>query len=217
MAGSPITSDIVQLLKKSGRRRPPLLVRGNDERAFLAGWLREPAADRLLSSANEKDIASIIRSCEKCGAAAERKIGVGSGKNRVMIILNAPMLLTGLEKKVYRAESVELLKKMVAAMGLDFNECYVTNLVKCEISDSLIQPSGIVANCVGILAREIDHYRPEIVLVLGDLAPLQKMIKQSKNITWHNADHPITLLKNPELKRKAWETLKLVIARIKER
>ncbi len=197
-------------------RRGRLVFRGDDERRFLAQWLQTPSAQSRTPEI-EQSIEDVIRTCTACGKVSGRKFGVGTGSSGVMVILNPPGMLTELEKKVYRADSVELLKKMVAALGLDISQCYLTSLVKCETVDSLTRPGQVVANCLSVLVREIEVYRPEIVLVLGDLTPLHRTIKQSRGISWHNAEHPITLLKNPELKRKAWESLKVVIEKLGER
>ena len=51
---------------------------------------------------------------------------------------------------------------------------------------------------------------------MGDILPLQNVVKSSSGISWFNTDHPVTLLKNPDLKRPAWETLKLVKKRYAE-
>ena len=58
--------------------------------------------------------------------------------------------------------------------------------------------------------------KPRIVIVFGDIMPLQKIVKGSVDIFWYNIEHPITLIKNPDLKRPAWSTLKLVMAKMKE-
>jgi DNA polymerase len=127
-----------------------------------------------------------------------------------MIVLNAPRYLTPSRRELYRQESVELLKKMVAAIGLDIRHCYVTNLVKCESEQVTIKPSEMVANCQPILLRELEELSPRVVLVMGEIMPLQTIIHESTGIEWFNLEHPITLINNPEHKRQAWETLKLV-------
>jgi hypothetical protein len=45
---------------------------------------------------------------------------------------------------------------------------------------------------------------------MGEILPIQNVVNSSKGITWFNTEHTISLIKNPELKRPAWETLKLV-------
>ena len=202
------------MLKNGWLRSRLLMFRGEGERDQLAGWLcREEQAG---TRAREDDIRSIIESCSQCPGIEEKKFGIGSGANRIMVILNAPQLVNILEKKVLKKESVDMLKKMVQAAGLSFADCYVTNLVKCDIADPLIKPSQVVKNCERIIDKEIEIIRPRIVIVFGDIIPLQRIVKESGDIFWYNIEHPITLIKNPDLKRPAWSTLKLVMARMKE-
>jgi uracil-DNA glycosylase len=206
--------DIAGLLKNEWLRSRLVLFRGAAERDRLAGWLcREEQAG---TRAREEDIRSLIESCDRCAGVEERKFGFGTGANRVMVILNAPQLVNILEKKVMKKESVDMLKKMLQAAGLSFADCYVTNLVKCDVSDPLLKPSQVVKNCERIIEREMEIVKPRIAIVFGDIIPMQKIVKGSGDIHWYNIEHPITLVKNPDLKRPAWNTLKLVMAKMKE-
>jgi uracil-DNA glycosylase len=206
--------DIAELLKDRWLRSRLVLFRGEDERDRLAGWLcREEQAG---TRARDEDIRALIESCDRCAGIEEKKFGFGTGANRVMVILNAPQLVNILEKKVMKKESVDMLKKMLQAAGLSFADSYVTNLVKCDISDPLLKPSQVVKNCERIIEREIEIVKPRIAIVFGDIISMQKIVKGSSDITWYNIEHPITLIKNPDLKRPAWNTLKLVMARMNE-
>jgi DNA polymerase len=128
----------------------------------------------------------------------------------VMIILNAPRMANKAELRIHRAESADLLKKMVNAIGLELHQCYVTNLIKCESSDPFIKPSDMLKNCLDILSKEIEMINPRLGIIMGEIIPLQGVIKSVKGISWFNTEHTISLIKNPELKRPAWETLKIV-------
>ena len=193
-----------------------LVYRDEGEHSFLLEWLEEiQKTNKATGTASL--IRDIIAACRKCGDVDSKKIPVGTGGNGVMIILNAPQLLNKAEMNFLRNESDELLKKIVVSMKLDVEECYITNVVKCEIKSSLMRPSQIVSLCEKILIQEIDIIRPAVVIVFGDIIPLQKIIKESKGIEWFNVEHPITLIKNPDLKRPAWNTLKLVMEKIPKR
>ena len=106
---------------------------------------------------------------------------------------------------------------MITAIGVDFESCYTTNVVKCETGDSLYSPSDMFLNCEEIIRKEMMLINPEIAIVMGEIVALQKIINDSEGIAWYNVEHPLTLLKNPDLKRTAWNTLKLIMAKIKER
>ena len=71
-------------------------------------------------------------------------------------------------------------------------------------------------NCTGFLSDDIALTEPRVVLVFGDIVPLQKIVNESRGLFWYNIEHPLTLLKNPDLKRPAWSTLKLAQKKIAE-
>jgi uracil-DNA glycosylase len=209
-----IYKDVSSMLKNKFLRSRLVVSRGTEELELLAGWVCRQ--ERAGEEAREDDIKKLIEGCTLCTGVEERKFGIGIGVNRVMVILNAPQLVNLVEKKVLKKESVDLLKKIVQAANLNFGECYVTNLVKCEVNDPLMKPSRIVKNCEYIINREIAVIKPRIIIVFGDIMPLQAIIKESGDIFWYNIEHPITLIKNPELKRPAWNTLKLIVTKMKE-
>lgn len=191
-----------------------LVSRGDDELEQLAGWIC--LQERAREEARADDLKKIIESCTLCTGVVDRKFGVGTGMNGVMVILNSPRLVNIVEKNLLKKESVEMLKKIIQATDLSFGECYITNLVKCDISDPLMKPSQIVANCEKIINREIEVIKPRLVIVFGDILPLQSIIKNSMDIFWYNIEHPITLIKNPDLKRAAWSTIKVIMTKLKE-
>jgi DNA polymerase len=181
---------------------------------FLHGWINNSVT--VPDEVNSEAIVSLIQKCDKCSKVKEKKKGFGTGANRIMVILNAPMMMNRIEITLYRTESVDLLRKMIKAIGFELEDCYTTNLIKCESDDALTKPSDMIKNCTGILEKELNFYSPEIGIVMGEILPLQSIIKKSSGITWFNTEHPVSLLKNPGLKRPAWETLKEVKKKYRE-
>jgi uracil-DNA glycosylase family 4 len=195
-------------------RGSPSLYKTAEERLFLYGWINKAAISP--PEINDESVIASIENCNKCKNVKERKKGFGTGANRFMVLLNAPQMMNRIEMSLHRSESVDLLKKMLKAIGLELAESYTTNLIKCESTDPFTKPSDMLKNCLGILEKEIVFFNPEIILVMGDIIPLQGIVKGSSGITWFNTDHPVSILKNPDLKRPAWETLKLVKNRYAE-
>lgn len=204
------TQSLIEILKSRRLMRNRLLYRGEEELKILLNILKHESEEKKVININDITTDSLFNECKLCPDIIERKTPYGSGANHVMIILNAPRMANRIEINIHRSESVELLKKMVTATGLDIKECYVTNLIKCETGSALIKPSDMIKNCAGVLQKEIEILKPKLVVVMGDILPLQGIINSSKGITWFNTEHTISLIKNPELKRPAWETLKLV-------
>ena len=201
---------LINLLKDRRVMKNTLLYKGGDELNYLIELLKPKTEAAKISIIQDITADFKISECKACPDIIERKNPFGSGSNGMMIILNAPRMANRIEMSIHRAESVELLKKMVSAIGLDMKECYVTNLIKCETGNALFKPSDMVKNCTKILQREVDLIKPRLVIVMGEILPIQSVVNSSKGITWFNTEHTISLIKNPELKRPAWETLKLV-------
>ena len=209
----------------SRKNRFPLLkVRNDLQRSILNEWISlsvsggtgvdevTPPVVMTADPVNLNELNEMIMNCSRCAGAEDKKCGVGSGTNGIMIILNAPAMVSSFEKKQFKAESVDLLKKMLAAIDVEFYKCYITSIIKCEPSETMHRPSSMFRECQHILKKEIELVKPLLVMVFGEIVPLQKIIHESEGISWYNIEHPITLIKNPDLKGKAWKTLKLVSA-----
>ncbi len=188
-----------------------LVTRDGEEREFLENWVRDEKEPESFPG----QLLQEIEKCLRCGDAESKKMPVGTGKNGVMIILNSPRLVHKTEKILFRKEAGELLKKIILSMKLEFEECYITNVIKCESKNPLMKPSSQLGQCDAVLRMEIEHVRPSVAVVFGDIMPLQKIVKESKSMVWFNVEHPITLIKNPELKKGAWNTLKLAMREIR--
>ncbi len=204
---------IIHSLSEIVARNGLILFRGDDERAAFDAWLEGkvethiPEDDPVVIDRDR--IRAIVEKCGRCAGAGEKKINFGSGSNGVMIILHLPEKITTHEMKAYRAQSNEILRKMLSAISLEAEQCYLTNLIKCE-AGATHQPSRMFIECADILRAEIAEISPKVIIVMGLFGPVAKMSKEFPDIKWFNTEHPVTLIKNPDMKRGAWETLKLV-------
>ncbi|HQO40236.1 MAG TPA: uracil-DNA glycosylase family protein [Spirochaetota bacterium] len=206
---------LLAILKTGSVSSGLLACRNDDEKIYLKRYLTRATGISGVQPGTLSH-AGTLNGCAGCPGAIEKKKPFGSGINGVMVVLNAPSLTSKMEMDFYRAESAELLKKMLGSIGLVSGECYITNLVKCETTDFLVKPSDMVRNCLPVLKSEIESVKPKIVIVMGELVPLQPVINATRGISWFNTEHSISLVKNPDLKRPAWQTLKLVKARLQE-
>lgn len=206
---------------ESYRDRKLVLFRDDEEQRFLAEWLVkvDPAdvvSEEVGAVLGRGALSELIENCTSCKNVSERKFGFGSGENEIMVILNAPRMVTQIEKRLFKEESIKLLKRMMKAIEVNYELCYITNMIKCEIGGSSNRPSNMFNNCERILNREIESIKPAIVIVMGEILPLQKAINESSGVWWYNTEHPLTLIKNPEFKAEAWTTLKLVKTKMNE-
>jgi len=213
LKNSNIQRHILEILKDKRSMRNILLYNGDIELKSLSEIINNKAK---AESSTQNSFKFIFAQCNKCPDIITKRAPFGSGSNRVMLILNRPRMINMDELAAYKSESDELLKKMMTAIDLELNECYITTIVKCESDSVLNKPSDMARNCLHILESEIDFIEPNLAIVMGDILPLQKIVSSRKEITWFNIEHPISLIKNPDLKRIAWTTLKLASKRFSE-
>jgi uracil-DNA glycosylase len=199
---------------KSGALMP---FRTDEEREFIHAWLSSEergvsaAQPQAASSggAHPSSIKERIRLCNRCAGVSERKFSLGTGENGVMIILHMPSKISAYEKKLFRADSLEMMRKMMKGIGITLEQCYITNMVKCEGS-AVSRPSEMFTSCEDLLRSEIESVAPRIIIVMGEMGPLGKLSRKDPSISWFTVEHPVTLIKNPDLKRGAWNTLQLI-------
>ena len=189
-------------------RRTPLVLAYTDEISYLSNR-KNVAATEVLNTLQEK-VQHAVAQCNKCRTTEKNTIYGGDASSGIMIILNPPSMLSSVEKKVLQPEVDEMITKMMKAIHVDVKACYITNMIKCESQREL--PGTMFSHCQSLLAKEVELVKPLIIIVMGEMRPLQKIVKNSSGIQWFNIEHPITLIKNPELKKPAWNTLKLVKA-----
>ena len=196
-----------------------LLFRNENELSFLKNWVQaKEDTDLEKKEAVLEKLSSYetLENCNICQNASKKIYAIGSGANGIFIIQNEPQSISTLESNRLKSDSIDLLKKMMNAIEIDYDNCYVTNLIKCERRDNIARPGLMFKNCERILRKEIKEIDPLIVIVLGDNLTLKRLINENARIFWYYIEHPITLLKNEELKRPAWNVLKMIRFKIQE-
>ena len=117
----------------------------------------------------------------------------------------------------------QLLNNMIKAMGLQREEVYIANIIKCRPPGNRT-PEPIEANtCSPFLLRQIDIVRPQVIVALGGTAATYLLgVKQSLSSLrghWYSTRgaklavtyHPAFLLRDPRQKGEAWKDLQMVM------
>ncbi len=208
-----IRDDIARYIKHAAYAGKIVRFRNQKERDALLAWLAESQFAESTPRPAPLHLSEKIAACDLCGTGLSKKNGYGTGKSGVMVILNAPRLISPEEKRMLKTEAVELMKKMLGAIDLEAEQCYITNIIKCD-QDVAVRPSAMYKNCAAFLRDEFNLIQPHTVIVMGQIIPLKDLINASSEVKWFNTEHPVTMLKNPELKKGAWNTLKEAKKRI---
>ena len=121
----------------------------------------------------------------------------------------------------------ELLDKIIIAMKLRREDCYITNIVKCRPPENATPTPDQFGACKPYLVRQIERVRPRFLVALGAPAgqvltgkPDSVIRMRGRLHRWGDIPlvvtyHPAALLRNAEYKRPAWADLQLVMARLR--
>lgn len=140
-------------------------------------------------------------------------MGSGNLKKRIMVIGEAPGENEAETGRVFSGRAGKLLDTLLHEAGLDRDEIYVTNVVKCRPPDNRRPERIEFEQCRIYLEREATEVDPKWVLLLGNAA-LQAVARKSgitkqrglrltiKDPVWADREvmatfHPAYILRNP--------------------
>lgn len=168
-----------------------------------------------------------IGDCTRCPLAyAGRKtivFGDGSPAARLMFVGEGPGADEDIQGVPFVGKAGQLLNNMITAMGLQRQDVYIANIVKCRPPGNRV-PEAIEANtCSQFLLRQIDVIQPQVIVALGSTAATYLLgVRQSLSTLrgrWHSCRgaklavtyHPAFLLRDPRQKGEAWKDLQMVM------
>jgi DNA polymerase len=112
-------------------------------------------------------------------------------------------------------------------MGLQRDEVYICNVLKCRPPNNRNPEAEEVASCEPFLIRQLAAIRPQVIVALG-LFAVQTLLQSKLPIsrvrgTWQQYQgiplmptyHPAYLLRNPNGKREVWADMKQVVERLR--
>jgi DNA polymerase len=196
----------------------------------------QTAQERQAPQSPIEQIAAEIRACENCPLSKTRTNaapGEGCLTPLVMVIGEGPGAEEDAQGRPFVGRAGQLLDKMLASINLSRNiNCFIANVVKCRPPNNRDPYPEETAACANFLERQIAFLNPKFILVAGRIAA-QTLLKTTEPIgkirgkmTELNVGssvfpllvtyHPAALLRNEDLKRPAWEDLKLLRSKIDE-
>ncbi|HEY9233178.1 MAG TPA: uracil-DNA glycosylase [Blastocatellia bacterium] len=166
-----------------------------------------------------------IGECTRCKLHEHRThivYGEGDPKARIVFIGEGPGADEDATGRPFVGRAGQLLDKIIAAIGLKREECYIANVVKCRPPGNRTPERDEVATCEQFLFRQLAFIKPQVIVALGSPA-FQCLLRTKETITrsrgewrdWNGVKvmptfHPAYLLRSPDKKREAWEDMKKV-------
>src|SRR5205814_5029346 len=136
----------------------------------------EEKRKRLLALDNNE-----VRRCTRCRLCETRTntvFGEGDADAKIMFIGEGPGENEDLQGRPFVGRAGELLNKMIAGMGLNREQVYIGNIVKCRPPGNRVPAPDEVATCTPYLERQIEIIRPRAIVTLG--LPAKQYMLQTK-------------------------------------
>jgi len=156
-----------------------------------------------------------VMECRACvGTLSKTPTGAGPASSALVFVCGSPALTQG-------AAEQGLLTKMIEAMGFDRGSVYVTNSVRCSFADG--PTDEVIASCKGFLEDDLAALAgAKVVVALGaeasyallgrrDVAELRGRFHELGGIKVMPTYGVGEMLKDPSLKKPAWDDLRAVI------
>jgi len=115
--------------------------------------------------------------CTKCNLYKTSKagnltcvklMGAGNQKADIMLVGEAPGANEIVEKKPFVGKAGTLLRRNLKVVGIDTNEIYITNIIKCRPPMNRTPTDIEVKTCSGYLEEEIRKVKPKVIGLLGN-------------------------------------------------
>lgn len=176
---------------------------------------------------------SALKAFEGCGlraTATHLVFADGNPEADLMLIGEAPGREEDRLGLPFVGASGQLLDRMLAAIGLDRRQVYISNVIFWRPPGNRTPSSEEIAACLPFVKRHIELAQPKVILLLGAIAA-KSLLNESDGITrlrgkWFDYQaggqtipamatfHPAYLLRQPGQKRNAWRDLLSVAERL---
>lgn len=167
-----------------------------------------------------------VINCTACGLDKTRTqtvFGVGNRNAELMIIGEAPGFYEDKKGEPFVGRAGQLLNAMLQAIGIERNNVYIANILKCRPPNNRDPLPEEVNLCTPFLTKQIALIQPKLLLAVGRIAghyllKTKSSLGQIRGKIHHYGElktplivtyHPAYLLRNPADKGKAFQDLRL--------
>ena len=185
------------------------------------------AKDEVPSIVRLQQIREDLGDCTRCklSGLGRQKIvfGVGNPGAQLVFVGEAPGGEEDKQGEPFVGAAGQLLTKMIEAMGLQRDDVYICNIIKCRPPGNRNPEPDEIAECEPFLKRQLQAIRPRLIVCLGKFAaqcllrsdaPISRLrgrFAAYQGIPLMPTFHPAYLLRNPSAKREVWQDLQVVM------
>jgi len=169
--------------------------------------------------------------CRLCGLADARQkvvFGAGNAQADLLFVGETPKPDEDLKGESFVGAAGDMLGRMLSAIGLNRDDVYLVNAIKCSTPNNRDPRPDEVQACKLWLDQQLDIVQPKIICLLGKVAA-QTVLNSGETLTalrgrWHAyrgipvwvSYHPAYLMRSPRQKQKSWQDFSQLSQRLKE-
>jgi len=180
-----------------------------------------------------------IGDCTRCVLHKQGRkqivFGVGNPNTDLMFIGEAPGADEDIQGEPFVGRAGQLLTNMIKAMGVQREDVYIANIIKCRPPNNRTPERDECETCSPFLMRQIAVVKPKVIVALGAVAAKNLLAinasmadlrgrfydfmpsgSRSHDPSWQGAKlavtyHPAFLLRDPRQKGETWKDLQMVM------
>ncbi len=206
------------------------------ERALAAADRGESSAPAVPESSGAKKsgldaVRELLGDCRRCPLHRSRHslvFGEGNPEADLVFVGEAPGADEDAQGRPFVGRAGQLLTKIIGAMGLQREEVYICNILKCRPPGNRNPQPEEIAPCELFLVRQLEAIRPRVICALGTFAA-HTLLKSEAPISvlrgrFHSYQgiplmptyHPAYLLRNPGAKKQVWEDVQMIMKTLRD-
>jgi DNA polymerase len=167
-----------------------------------------------------------VSGCRKCGELVRTRknivFGEGNPSADLMFVGEAPGAEEDKKGVPFVGRAGRLLDKIIKAIGLERDQVFIGNVLKCRPPGNRNPEPSEMAACSPYLMAQILLIQPKVICTLGKFAsqvlletetPISRLrgsFHDFKGIKLMPTYHPAYLLRNPGAKKLVWEDMKII-------
>jgi len=160
--------------------------------------------------------------CRLCSLADDRTqvvFGIGNAQADLLFIGEAPGQDEDVQGEPFVGRAGQLLDRMLHAVGMDRENVYIMNTIKCRPPNNRDPRPDEVQACNLWFEQQLDIIQPKMICLLGRVAA-QTVLNRDETLgalrgDWHDFQgipvwvtyHPAYLLRSPRQKQKSWQDM----------
>ena len=178
-----------------------------------------------------EELEESIKGCNKCKLCKTRQnivFGTGNKKAKLMFIGEGPGANEDRLGEPFVGRAGKLMNLAFETLGIDRNEVYIANVVKCRPPGNRNPEEDEAVACLDYLRNQVILVQPEIIVLLGSVALKNILGKEygitasrgkwveKKGIKYMSTWHPAALLRDETKKIDFIKDLQKVVEEFQE-